>query len=127
MTEFVTHPGSFVFDPFRSREPAELLLKGCAVLLGRCSEHNTQQYIMILTGFFFFLVRRCGLAVRRLAGKQKDLGTIRFGSPFSSKKCGLWTLSCEFAHTINETLKWLTQLPTLMQNHSGGDGVTSRC
>ena len=26
----------------------------------------------------------CGLAVRRLAGKQKDLGSIRFGSPFSS-------------------------------------------
>ena len=27
---------------------------------------------------------RCGLVVRRLAGKQKDLGSIRFGSPFSS-------------------------------------------
>ena len=26
-----------------------------------------------------------------------------------------------------KTLKWLTQLPTLMQNHSGGDSVTSRC
>ena len=30
------------------------------------------------------LVSRCGLAVRRLASKQKDLGSIRFGSPFSS-------------------------------------------
>ena len=30
-------------------------------------------------------VSRRDLAVRRLAGKQKDLGTIRFGSPFSSK------------------------------------------
>ena len=29
-------------------------------------------------------VSRCGLAVRRLAGMQKDLGSIRFGSPFSS-------------------------------------------
>ena len=29
-------------------------------------------------------VSRCGLAVRRQAGKQKDLGSIRFGSPFSS-------------------------------------------
>ena len=29
---------------------------------------------------------RCGLAVRRYAGKQKDLGSILFfGSPFSSK------------------------------------------
>ena len=74
-------------------------------------------------------VSRRGLAVRRQAGNQKDLGAIRFGSPFSSKNnnCGLWTLSCDFAHTIHETLKWLTQLPTLMQNHSGGDSVTSRC
>ena len=30
-------------------------------------------------------VSRCGLAVRRYAGKQKDLGSIHFGSPFSSK------------------------------------------
>ena len=29
-------------------------------------------------------VSRCGLAVRSLAGKQKDLGSIRFGSPLSS-------------------------------------------
>ena len=35
-------------------------------------------------------------------------------------------LSCDFAHTINETLKWLIQLPTLMQDHSGGDCVASR-
>ena len=50
----------------------------------------------------------CGLAVRHLAGKQKDLGSIRFSSPFSSfKNCGLWTLSYDFAHTINETLKGL--------------------
>ena len=28
-------------------------------------------------------VSRCGLAVRRLAGKQKDLGSIRVGTPFS--------------------------------------------
>ena len=30
-------------------------------------------------------VSRCGLAVRRYAGEQKDPGSIRFGSPFSSK------------------------------------------
>ena len=30
------------------------------------------------------VVSRCGPAVRRLAGKQKDLGLICFGSPFSS-------------------------------------------
>ena len=72
---------------------------------------------------------RCGLAERRLAGKQKDLGSICFSSPFSSlqKFWFIWTLFCDFAHTINETLKWLTQLLALMQNHSGGDSVTSRC
>ena len=42
---------------------------------------------------------------------------------FLFKNCGLWTLSCDFVYTINETLKWLTQLPTLMQSHSGGDSV----
>ena len=30
-------------------------------------------------------VRQCGLAVRRQASKQKDIGSIRFGSLFSSK------------------------------------------
>ena len=70
---------------------------------------------------------RCGLAVRRLASEQKDLGSIRFGSPFSSLQ-KLWFMeSCDFAHTIIETLKWLTQLPTLMQSHSSGASVASRC
>ena len=50
-------------------------------------------------------VSRCGLVVRRLAGKQKDLGSIRFGSPFSSKIVFFWTLSCDFVHTINENIK----------------------
>ena len=59
----------------------------------------------------------CGLAARRQAGKQKDLGLIRFGSPFSSKKkekekkSGIWTLSCDFDHTLNETLKCLSCPP----------------
>ena len=35
-------------------------------------------------GVDLHVVSRCGLAVRRLAGKQKDLRSIRFGSPFSS-------------------------------------------
>ena len=43
------------------------------------------------------IVSRCGLAVRRLAGKQKDLGSIRFGSPFSSLK-KLW---------FTDTVLWL--------------------
>ena len=34
--------------------------------------------------FCFLCVSQYGLAVRHLAGKQKDLGSIRFGSPFSS-------------------------------------------
>ena len=36
-----------------------------------------------------------------------------------------------WATTTNEKdfpiLAWLTQVPTLMQNHSGGDSVASRC
>ena len=45
---------------------------------------------------------------------------------FLIENCGLWTLSCHFAHTKHQTFKWLTQLPTLTQNHSGGDSVVSR-
>ena len=76
----------------------------------------------------FIFVSRRGLAVRRLAGKQKDLGSNRFGSlSLLFKNCGVWTLSCDLALTVNETLKWLTQLPTLMQNRSGGDNVASSC
>ena len=36
-------------------------------------------------------------------------------------------LSCDFAHTINETFKWLTQLPTLMQSHDGFCGRKAPC
>ena len=61
------------------------------------------------------LESRFGLAVRRWAGKRKDSVRYRFGSPFSSKVvvCGhcLVTLSL----TTNETLKWLSSLPILMQ------------
>ena len=41
-------------------------------------------------------------SVPLLLTKQKDLGSIRVGSPFSSpQKFGSWTLSCDFTHTIN--------------------------
>ena len=45
-------------------------------------------------------VSRFGLAVRRQAGKRKDLGSILLASAVLSlqKGCGLWTLSCEFVH-----------------------------
>ena len=75
------------------------------------------------------IVSRCGLAVRRLAGKHKDgpwFDLLQLSFLFSSKIM-VYGQSCDFAHTVNETLKWLTQLPTLMQNHSSGDSVTSRC
>ena len=61
-------------------------------------------------------VSRFGLVVRRYAGKQKDLGSIplRLSSPFKKvvvcENC-LVTLSL----TLNETLKWLSSLPILMQ------------
>ena len=52
---------------------------------------------------------------------------LRLSFLFSSKIVVYGHRLVTFAHTINETLKWLTQLPTLMQNHSGCDSVTSRC
>ena len=68
--------------------------------------------------FYYFplAVSRFGPAVRRLAGKQKDLGSIllRLSSLLiKAVVCGrcLVTLSL----TVNETLKWLLSLPILMQ------------
>ena len=40
------------------------------------------------------IVSRCGLAVRRKACKQKDLGSIPLRLSFIL--CGLWTLPCNF-------------------------------
>ena len=45
---------------------------------------------------------------------------------FLFKTCGLWTLSCDFAHTIHETLKCLIQLPALTLSQSGGDSEASK-
>ena len=61
-------------------------------------------------------VSRSGLAVRRQAGKQRDLGSNPLRLSFLFKSCGLWTLSCDFVSlTINETLKWLSTLPILIK------------
>ena len=49
------------------------------------------------------LLSRCGVAVRCQAGKQKDLGSIRFGSPFS------WKIVV-YGH-------WLMTLPTHLMKH----------
>ena len=75
--------------------------------------------------FFPRIVNRCGLAVRHEAGKQKDFGSIRFGSPLSSKivvygHC-LVTLATQLMKHEN------AQLPALMQSHPGDDNVMSRC
>ena len=35
---------------------------------------------------------------------------------FLFKNCGLWTLCCELAHAMNETLKCLTQPPALEES-----------
>ena len=41
-------------------------------------------------------VSRCGLAVRRQAGKRKDLGSNPLRLSFLFKSCCLWTPSCDF-------------------------------
>ena len=60
-------------------------------------------------------------------GLAREARSYKLDEHLLCEYCGLWTLSCVFAQTMNETLKWLTQLPTLLQNHSGGDNVASRC
>ena len=49
-------------------------------------------------------VSRFGLAVRRKAGKRKDLGSIPLRLSFLFKSCGLWTLSCDFVHRFQMSL-----------------------
>ena len=46
---------------------------------------------------------------------------------FSSKSCGLWTqlVFVTLPLTVNETLKWLSSLPTSSRNNSGGVTVSS--
>ena len=66
-----------------------------------------------------------GLMMMMMKAEGPRFDPLRLSYLF--KNCGLWTLSCDFAHTINETSKWLSQLPALVQNHSGGDSVLSRC
>ena len=68
--------------------------------------------------FKHHVVSRFGLAVRRWAGKQKDLGSNLFRLCFLFKSCGLWTLSCDFVPHSYETLKWLSSLPTLKMRKS---------
>ena len=91
--------------------------------------HTCAAVYIYLWGHLFSFCRCCepvwpsSKALGWSEGPQFD--PLRLSSLF--KNCGLWTLSCDFAHTIDETSKWLTQLPTLMQSHSGGDSATSRC
>ena len=61
-------------------------------------------------------VNHFGPAVRRYADKQKDLGSIPLRLSFLFKKVVVYghclvTLSL----AVNETLKWLSSLPILMQ------------
>ena len=41
----------------------------------------------------------------------------------SLQRLWLWTQLVTLSLTINETLKWLSSLPTLCRSHSGGDSV----
>ena len=70
-----------------------------------------------------------GKALRLVSRRTsvRSASALRFGSPFSSEVVVYGHLSRDFALTMNEALKWLTQLPTLMQSHSGGDSVASSC
>ena len=57
-----------------------------------------------------------GSIKKRQGEKEKASARFRFGSPFSSKR--LWFVDTVFVTlslTINETLKWLSSLPILME------------
>ena len=59
---------------------------------------------------------------KALAGKQRDVGSNPLRLSFLFKGvvvCGHCLLTSSL--TINETLKWLSPLPILLQNHCGGD------
>ena len=61
-------------------------------------------------------VSRFGPAVRRQDIKQKDLGSIQLRLSFLFKKvvvCGHYLVTLSL--TINQTVKWFSSLPILMQ------------
>jgi len=63
-------------------------------------------------------MRWFGLAVRHEAGKQKDLGSVPLQLSLLFKKvmvCGHSLVTLSLTVTVNETLKWLSPLPILMQ------------
>ena len=63
------------------------------------------------------------LPVRNLVSRQTPV-KFHFGSPFFSEAVVMDTFFCvTLFTTVNETLKWLSLLPTLMQNDSGDDSV----
>ena len=73
------------------------------------------------------LVSRFGLAVRRLAGKQRDLGSILLRLSFLFKKVVVCGQTCDFVPHNYETLKWLPSLPTLMQKSFWWCQCSDRC
>ena len=58
---------------------------------------------------------RLGLAVRRYAGKQKDLGSILIRLSSIQRVWSLGTVFVTLPLTIDQTLKWLSSLPVLMK------------
>ena len=73
-------------------------------------------YIIIIVSRQRRLMSRFGLAIRRWAGKQKDLGSIPLRFSLLFKKvvvCGHCVVTVSL--TINKTLKWLSSLSILMQ------------
>ena len=59
--------------------------------MARSSPFNNKERVNIVTSD---QESRFGLAVRRSAGKQSDLGSAPLWLSFLFKSCGLWTLSC---------------------------------
>ena len=72
---------------------------------------------VLVTGFSPFRLPWCNDLPPH---KQHCISFFQFRASLKAfllkKNCDLWTMSCNSAHTTSETLKCLTQLPTLMQS-----------
>ena len=95
-----------------SREPRNSKASRC--LWSQWLRERNQTLIQSRQVTSAWLVRRFDLAVRRQAGKQKGLGSIRL-SLFFKKVAGCGYCLVTLSLTINETLKWLSSLLILMQ------------
>ena len=98
--------------PEGSGEQGKMEKTGCKIIFGA----PTTLVVKVLMMMMMMMLMMMWPSGKALGWKAEGPRFDPLWLSFLFKNCGLWTLSCDFAHTINETLKWLTQLPALMQS-----------